>query len=485
MISNRIKIFLGVGALLSLFALSMVAGPEDAKKSRGVKSGGQGGGATVEPAVVPAYPFNTWLCRPMADGVTVNVLSWSPMAAYLIYGENEKSLNQKTAPQALTAGEPKDFVLSKLKPDTHYYYQLVYRMNAGAEQRALVATFQTQRGAGKAFTFAIQADSHLDVSTDPKLYQQTLSNVAKDRPDFLIDLGDTSMVDKFGSQFKKAEAQYLAQRYYIGNFAHSVPLFMVLGNHDGEVGSRLGGPDSMPIWSVGMRKKFFPNPESDGIYTGNVNPEPNAGLLQDYYAWEWGNAQFIVLDPFWYSREKKGQDQWSATLGEAQYRWLTATLEKSKSKFRFVFIHHLVGGLGHDVRGGARFAPFMEWGGKNADGSDGFAQHRPGWPLPLHALLVKHHVSAIFHGHDHLYAKEDLDGIVYQEVPQPSNPSGGTKSAEDYGYTGVIMGSSGHIRVTVEAEQAKVEYVRSAVPGVTRADAVNENVEHSYVIKPR
>ena len=293
------------------------------------------------------------------------------------------------------------------------------------------------------------------------------------------------MVDKFGTDFKKSEAQYLAQRYYIGNIAHSVPLFMVLGNHDGEVGSRLGGPDSMPVWSVGMRKKFFPNPVSGGIYSGNDNPEPAAGLLQNYYAWEWGDAQFIVLDPFWYSREKSGQDQWSATLGEAQYRWLTATLEKSKAKFRFIFIHHLVGGLGHDVRGGARLATYMEWGGKNVDGSDGFAQHRPGWPLPLHALFMKHHVSAIFHGHDHLYAKEDLGGIVYQEVPQPSHPNGGTRSAEDYGYTGVIKGSSGHLRVTVEPSQAKVEYVRCAVPGVTRSDAVNEKIEHSYVIKPR
>ncbi len=485
MISNRFKVFIGVSALLSIFALSIMAGPEDAKKNRGTKSGGQGGGATVEPAVVPAYPFNIWLCRPMADGVTLNVLSWSPMGAYLIYGENEKSLSLKSAEQALSAGEPKDFILSKLKPGTKYYYQLVYRLNSGEEKKSAVASFQTQRPAGKAFTFAIQADSHLDVSTDPKLYQQTLNNIGKDRPDFLIDLGDTSMVDKFGAQFKKSESQYLAQRYYIGQIAHSVPTFMVLGNHDGEVGSRLGGADSMPIWSVAMRKKFFPNPENGGIYTGNITPEPNAGLLQDYYAWEWGNAQFIVLDPFWFSREKSGQDQWSATLGEAQYRWLIKTLENSKAKFRFVFIHHLVGGLGHDVRGGARFAPYMEWGGKNADGSEGFAQHRPNWPLPLHALFVKYHVSAIFHGHDHLYAKEDLDGIVYQEVPQPSNPSGGTKSAEDYGYTGVIMGSSGHLRVTVEAEQAKVEYVRSAVPGVTRADAVNEKVEHSYVIKPR
>jgi hypothetical protein len=236
--------------------------------------------------------------------------------------------------------------------------------------------------------------------------------------------------------------------------------------------------------SVALRKKYFPNPEPGGIYSGNATPQEGAGLLQDYYAWEWGGALFIVLDPFWPTRDRGGDDNWSMTLGEEQYRWLTKTLEKSKAPFKFVFIHHLVGGLGRDVRGGIKPAPYMEWGGKNADGTDGFAQHRPGWEMPIHQLLVKNHVSAVFHGHDHLYAKEELDGVIYQEVPQPSHPSGGTRSAEEYGYTGFILGSSGHLRVTVERKQALVEYVRAGVSGVTKDDVKNATIAHSYTITP-
>lgn len=251
-------------------------------------------------------------------------------------------------------------------------------------------------------------------------------------------------------------------------------------------GDRLTGrPDSMPLWSLGMRKRFFPNPEPGGIYTGNATPFEDAGLLQDYYAWEWGSAQFIVLDPFWPTTQRKGEDNWSMTLGEAQYRWLMKTLETSRAPFKFVFIHHLVGGLGRDVRGGAATAPYMEWGGRYADGSDGFTMHRPGWPLPIHRLLVKHGVSIVFHGHDHLFAKEELDDIVYQEVPQPGHPTGGTRSAEEYGYTGVVLGSSGHVRVTVSPQEARVDYVRSIVPGVTRGGVENGSVEHSYAVKPR
>ena len=173
------------------------------------------------------------------------------------------------------------------------------------------------------------------------------------------------------------------------------------------------------------------------------------------------------------------------TLGETQYRWLTKTLASSNAAFKFVFIHHLVGGLGGDVRGGAKTAAYMEWGGKNADGSDGFQEHRPSWELPIHHLLVKTGVNVVFHGHDHLFVKEELDGIIYQEVPQPGHPNGGTRSAEEYGYKGVILGSSGHLRVTISPEIAKVDYVRSIVPGVTRSGMTNGSVEHSYRILPR
>jgi hypothetical protein len=125
----------------------------------------------------------------------------------------------------------------------------------------------------------------------------------------------------------------------------------------------------------------------------------------------------------------------------------------------------------------------MEWGGKNADGTDGFKTNRPGWEMPLHQLFVKHGVNVVFHGHDHLFAKEELDGLIYQEVPQPGHPTGGTRTAEEYGYSGVVLGSSGHLRVTVGATEAKVDYVRSIVPGVTREEIPNRTVAHSYAIK--
>ncbi|MEY4485023.1 MAG: hypothetical protein RL693_2475 [Verrucomicrobiota bacterium] len=470
----------GLSALLLI-----AAGPEDKRQGKGGGGkGGGGGGAEVAPAEVPAYLFNIILGRPGSDTVTASVLSWEPMEGFIEYGEKADALISKTKPFKTQTGEPLPVVMAGLKANQFYFYRFNYRRGESTEiMHDELRSFHTQRTAESSFSFTTQADSHLDVSTDVRVYQQTLANMLNDKPDFMIDLGDTTMVDKFGSFYTRAETQYRAQRYYLGQIAHSVPVFMTLGNHDGELGSRLTGqPNSMPLWSLGMRKKYFPNPEPGGIYSGNATPFENAGLLQNYYAWEWGDALFLVLDPFWASTGKKGEDNWDMTLGEAQYRWLTNTLETSKAPFKFVFIHHLVGGLGRDVRGGATPAPFMEWGGKNTDGTDGFATHRPGWALPIHPLLAKHGVSIVFHGHDHLYAKEELDGIVYQEVPQPGHPSGGMRSAAEYGYTGVIFGSSGHLRVEVSAKETRVDYVRSAVAGVTRGDVKNGAIEHTYTI---
>jgi hypothetical protein len=228
------------------------------------------------------------------------------------------------------------------------------------------------------------------------------------------------------------------------------------------------------------------------MYTGATDFRDGTG--SNHYAFEWGDAQVIVLDPFWSTTQRirsggggarggEGQGggsggtpdrvieptdaSWAMTLGREQYDWLDRTLAASKAPHRFVFIHHLVGGKGgSEARGGAESSLYFEWGGRNADGSPGFAERRPGWPMPIHDLLVKHGVDAVFHGHDHLYVHSGRDGLTYQCVPQPGNPAGGTRNAEGYGYrSGTIVGSPGYLRVKVAPEAAKVEFVRSAIEG--------------------
>jgi len=428
---------------------------------------------------VPAHPFGLILGRPTRNSVTLSVLTHQDAEGYVAYGTQPGNYANKTPSRQFKKSEPVELKLSPLQPNTQYYYQ--FRLGGDI---SAPTTFHTQRLPGRAFTFTVTADPHLDEHTSPALYERTLANALADAPDFHIDLGDTFMTEKHESR-ENAARQYLSQRFYFGQLCRSAPLFLVLGNHDGESPRGRGSDaDSLAVWSNTMRKRYFPNPVSDGFYTGNATKHPEAGLLQDYYAWEWGDALFVALDPYWFAQKQRGQsDNWKRTLGPEQYQWLKRTLEGSKSKFRFIFIHHLVGGLDPQCRGGSEAAPFFEWGGKNLDGSDGFTQNRPGWAAPIHQLLVKNRASIVFHGHDHLYAKQDLDGIVYQAVPQPGDPKGSTRSAADYGYkTGVILGSSGHLRIAVSQSDVTADYVRSVLPQDETADRKNRQLARSYTL---
>src|SRR5512137_545843 len=122
------------------------------------------------------------------------------------------------------------------------------------------------------------------------------------------------------------------------------------------------------------------------------------------------------------------------TLGTTQHDWLARTLRNSQARFKFIFIHQLTGSYHASGRGGAEAAAYQEWGGRDLDGSDALAMYRSGWGLPVHRLLVETGVTAVFHGHDHFYARQELDGIVYQLVPQPAHRNDRSPHAEEYGY---------------------------------------------------
>jgi len=443
------------------------------QRGRAAKRGPQ---SEVFHTSVPDHPFDVILTRPTNRSVTASILAYSNTDGYVEFGVSRGTYPSKTATFSLQKGVHREVLLEPLQPDTRYFYRLRHRA-AGASDFAASAewTFHTQRVPGAPFTFAVQADSHLDENASPDAYRITLANILAGKPDFLIDLGDTFMTDKRRNDFRQAFPQYLAQRYYFGLVCHSAPLFLVLGNHDGEGGSRA----EMAEWSIGLRRRYFPSPRPDAFYTGNREP------LENYYAWDWGNALFIVLDPYWPTTGRVRDDNWNWTLGSAQYRWLAQTLAGSKSPLKFVFIHHPVGGKEQPIRGGVEAAKYNEWGGRNLDGSDGFKSHRPGWEMPIHQLLVKHKVAVVFHGHDHMFAKEELDGVIYQLVPQPghtrtSNP----RNAREYGYVhGEVLGGSGYVRVNVAPNEAIIEYVLSVLPEERIVSRKNGAVASSYQVR--
>jgi len=491
-----------------------------------------------------------FLTLPKTDGVTLNLIASVNQEVFVEYGTQPGKYTLATTPTTFNIDNAKPefknpirIPITGLQTDTEYYYRVRHR-NIGAAffnargERA----FHTARPRGTTFSFTVTADPHIDVNTDMQLFWRAMQNISIDNPDIHMDVGDIFMTDKLADGLLGVPPKWgggvAINQTTINNRAiifrnaferacHSIPFFFGLGNHEAEYGylftAAADKQNNIPAWDLKARKAFYPAPTPDGFFNGNPTPKDytggTLGLLEDYYAFEWGDALFIMLDPFWntMTNPNSSNDAWNWSLGKVQYDWLRDTLKNSSAKYKFVFMHHIVGGSTQAIingvptpqfaaRGGIEVSDKYEWGGKNADGSAGFATKRPGWDMPIHDLLVLNKVNVVFHGHDHLYGYQTKDGIVYLECPQPGTPnytSLGSDADGQYVNLGAnsasyLLPNSGHIRITVGPNNCVADYVRSyrtttdpmppdatAVFNDETATRINRSISHSFVLAPR
>ncbi len=484
--------------------------------------------------------MNQVLGRPTNSSISVSVLAPNDMEVYAEYGVAPGNYTGKTSITNVKARIPVELGIDKLKANSRYYYRLRYKPSgSNAFVTGTEYSFQTQRPPGSSYVFDVQADSHPERNNEgprrmfhPELYARTMANVRKDHPDFFITLGDDFSIDILPGGTAALSPQvvsqvYINQRPYLGQDGAAAPIFLVNGNHEQAAKYLLNGtPNTPAVWAGKARNSYFPQPAiGDGkFYTGDKEQVEHIGYLNDYYAWTWGDALFITLDPYWHSdvavgadispnaaangmagmgggmeaaasssattattaepvaSGMGGKDIWNITHGEAQYHWLEQTLKQSKAKYKFIFAHHVLG----TGRGAVEMVEQGEWGGKGLNGVWEFDKKRPGWSLPIHQLMVKYKVSAFFQGHDHIYVRQEKDGVVYQETPNPANPNyedenGGFRNSYK---TGDYLPASGHLRVSISPEIARVDYIRSWMPKDETPEHKQGEVAFSYTIKP-
>jgi uncharacterized protein (TIGR03437 family) len=463
-----------------------------------------------------ANTITTVLGQPTDRSITVNIRGDAPLELYFEYGTKPGSYTSRTK-SVTTTTDPyaSGFYLSQsvmdgLVPDTSYCYRMQSRPagSSAAFAPGAESCFHTQRPPGSSFVFAIQGDSHPErekTMFSRDLYLQTLAAVAKEQPDFYLTSGDDFSVDTLPTPYTSAAVtgRYTLQLPYFDVLTRSTPLFLVTGNHEETSLSNFNlPPDSansnqVPIWAQNAHNLYYPSPAPNdpvtgAFYTGNTTNIPGIGLLRDYYAWQWGDALFVVIDPYWSSPAQvdtglggqnntgggKTPDRWQITHGDAQYFWLKQTLEQSKAKWKFIFAHHVMG----TGRGGIEIANQFEWGGQNANGTQGFAANRPTWTAPIHQLMVANKVTVFFQAHDHVFAHQELDGVVYQELPNPADNTYTAFNADAY-KTGDVFPNAGYVKVNVNPASVKVEYIRQFLPQDQKApDAVNGMVQFAYTI---
>ena len=372
-----------------------------------------------------------------SSSFSVAISTTSAVQAYIEYGYSKNSIAGKTSIYKISKGSTQSIPIANLKPNSLVYYKVKYAVGASKNFSSLtqrsVKTASVQ--ALSSNTFAIQADPHMDENSSAAVYEGTLKQIVAASPAFLMDLGDIFMVDKLAD---KSEANIRSRFELMKGFYQKlgdVPLKICLGNHDGELGySKFN--------TKNYRKEYFPE------QTGELA----------YYSFTGPDQLHVVLDPFTYTMKNPTANGWEWTLGKTQYDWLVETLKNSKEKHKFIYIHHLLVG-DPQSRGGVEIAMKNEWGGKNNDGTDGFDANRPGWGKPIHQLLLDYKVGFVFKGHDHLYVKQELDGVIYQTVPQPSHP-GDKINVNQYGYiSGKGVGGSGFLKVSTSGNAAQVDFI--------------------------
>lgn len=430
------------------------------------------------------------LGRPTDNSITVSVLLKKKCDFFIEYGDDSGNLKDKTDLISNTAGKPDKVEITGLVADAKYFYRTQYRVVGtsnfitGEEH-----SFHTQRSSGSTFTFTIEADEHLyDKKGNRSIYNICIDNQAKDMPDFVFTLGDIFGDDHTPVTTTSADMDELHRDYlqYLGKICHSAPLFICLGNHEGEKAYYLNQnpPENIAVYGTLWRKHYYANPYPDHFYSGNTDIEAyGIGYPENYYAFTWGDALFVVLDVYRYASvttPKPGN--WNWTLGQKQYDWMKHTLENNNSKFKFVFAHHVSG----EGRGGILQAKKFEWGGYDNDGiSYEFVKNRPDMEKPIHQLFVDNKVNIFFQGHDHLFALENMDGIIYQEVPMPSDSTyeiGMLANAD--AYVSDTVGGTGHLKVTVNPDNVKVDFIRAWLPKDTLTGVhKNREVAFSYTVE--
>lgn len=438
---------------------------------------------------------NIVLGVPTSNSIKANVFSTTQTGTVSIsYGTNAGNYPSKTTSQTLNAASPLEISLTGLANNTKYYYRLNFNNTKdGSVGTSEEYSFHTARPSGSAFSFSIQGDSHPERPKEfnAELYSRTLMTAAADKPDFHITLGDDFSVDTLNaSTITSAQVaeRYTIQRPYLGLIGNSAPVFLVNGNHEQSAGYLLDGTaNNVAVWAQNARNAYYSQPAPDGFYTGNSQSIPFIGLARNYYSWSWGDALFVVIDPYLpstvplatiFGTTPSNSDIWAPTHGDAQYVWLKNTLEQSKAKYKFVFAHHVMG----SGRGGVEVAGLAEWGGLNKNGVSEFASKRSTWATPIHQLMVANKVSIFFQGHDHIWVRQQLDGVTYQTLSEPANPNYNFSEWTDYFLSGDKFPNSGYTRVNVTPNGVKVDYVRTYLPADEGVGKTNGMTAFSYTI---
>lgn len=234
--------------------------------------------------------------------------------------------------------------------------------------------------------------------------------MANERPDFIMMMGDhrggffhkwrglglkgqNEATDFERDQYVKIFR--LGTRKIFSALTPEIPIYWVLGNHDGESGYNVTIESATKY-----RKKYFKLP---GLSTGGSPDENYYPIIWGSEGFSQGGALFVVLDCQRYNKNFQPSVPEDWTLGERQREWLKNIL-KHEADWKFVFKHHVLGGWD---RGTHEQILSMAYGRGPLYTYEDYDKYSKNPHLVEQVELTKifeeDSVNIIFRGHDHIF----------------------------------------------------------------------------------
>lgn len=259
---------------------------------------------------------------------------------------------------------------------------------------------EDERSFEKSFSFAVLGDTQrFEPGHQSGDIQSTVKQLNEMQPNFIVALGDlVGSCDAEACQTKlkswKEQLGQLISKTYV-----------VMGNHD-----RTDKEASDEAW-----QKNFEMPHNGPT-----------GFEDSVYSFDFANSHFVILNSV------KPQEN---AINDVQLTWLQQDLSNNQNKKNFVFVHEPAFPVNHKIDSSLDAEP---------------KQRDQFWNL-----LQQYQVTAVFAGHEHLYARSKIQGVNQIIVgntasyPHPLPLPG----KADFGYE-----KAGFAMVTVSDDQVQLKF---------------------------
>jgi len=403
---------------------------------------------------VPHLGLPPFLARPTTSSILVSARNGDTDAVIRpqVRPAGEEGWADLGQARDAASGEFLTWTLDGLAAGTRYGYRLLSAIPGGEPLPVARGDFTTQRTREVAFTAALMTDPHTgsfpEGSAEMEVLDEVVRRVRRERPDFVLALGDNvawrTSRNRPQTDTVGVRRAYTMYRRHMGPLTMSCAHFGLIGNWEGETG-KLPPESTERVGEV--RRRFTPGPD-------HLTYPQGGSPREDYYAFDWGPALFVILNVQSYTAPSGETinaasdvtlvEDW--TLGREQFDWMERTLAGSDHPFKFVCIHHAVGGNGGDQantlygRGGARASEVGE-------------------QKLVHEAMREFGVQVFFYGHDHVFVDDVVDEIHYALPGSCGAPWKFPKETTGYDR---FWSDSGHGRLEVRPDRATVSFVNQA-----------------------